>query len=1042
MKKIIVLKVMLVCGLATIGFADLKQGDALYKGEKWSEARKEYETLLPELKGQQKAEVLYKIGYTYEREGRRFDEAIETYKKAIAVEEADDIIKAKAHLRIGYLLRYLRKFQEAIDELSKIEKLKHVPAEILGEALLYKAWSYNSLNQEEKAIELFREIGDNQNIPAVNRATAILNIAGKFREQKKYEEAINEYQKIIDIKGPIRAQKEEASNYITECRNLLEGSKPFYIMPYVTRVDKNSAEIYWVSQLTDEKGKIIVKDREQKIEKVPQVIPIKSTECFLSYAKIENLKPDTKYQYEVIYEKTKAEGSFKTSSESGTKVIFCLITDTQLNMDTHKKMAQLISKEDPDFVLHTGDLTDKGSSWPRWKAELFDPGYDYFKKTAFYPVIGNHDGGHFFPILFGMKKGKNYYSVTYGNTQLIVIDSYWSGGPGSRGRQEQLEWLEQTLSQSNATWKIVGVHLPMISVKTGEKWFGEQDFLPILEKYGVDIVLAGHVAYYVRTVPVGSKGVKPIIHVINSGPGPAGVPPPSPFNAAGSGSKQFLVFRIDGQKLEMLCKDASGNTLDKMVIVKQDGTYQKEVMEKAVDIELFRKISNIYYELLTPENYNLVVNPVSIPQPGKKVVFSIDLNRLPRGGLKKESLPQGLKLIIEQTPGNLWKIRRQEFSLDKDKINFEATVPENFTMGTGIFKPNLEVSINLMLDGRMFEPFITKVIFNQELYQKMSQFGKTMLPLIWNFKLDPEEKGEKQQWYLDKGKNGWQTISILKNWEEQLGEDYDGWGWYKTSVLIPALKKNCRLWLEFGSIDESCWVYVNGKLAGKQIFDSKIDEDAWWKPRRFDITDMAYQKRKNLLVVKVQDTFGLGGIKSAVLYQEPGNLLAQGDFANETSRWKVVSGNEKYPVDEYSKKTDGSLEISFDKGMYVDERSIRIKKTKEEPVILTTEINGLKNGKYVFTLRWKQCFRENIKIRNKAISIYIAPENLEKLVYEEPKVFLLAVAYPSSGSDRWQENFLEFSVPVSLAGKKLCLNIFFYEPATYYIDEVSIKRFN
>ncbi|MCM8821836.1 MAG: tetratricopeptide repeat protein [Candidatus Omnitrophica bacterium] len=79
---------------AVICFADLKVADSFFKGEKWSDARRQYETLLPELKGQIKAEVLYKIGYTYEREGKKFDEAIETYRKEISVDGADDVIKS------------------------------------------------------------------------------------------------------------------------------------------------------------------------------------------------------------------------------------------------------------------------------------------------------------------------------------------------------------------------------------------------------------------------------------------------------------------------------------------------------------------------------------------------------------------------------------------------------------------------------------------------------------------------------------------------------------------------------------------------------------------------------------------------------------------------------------------------------------------------------------------------------------------------------------------------------------------------------------
>jgi len=171
----------------------------------------------------------------------------------------------------------------------------------------------------------------------------------------------------------------------------------------------------------------------------------------------------------------------------------------------------------------------------------------------------------------------------------------------------------------------------------------------------------------------------------------------------------------------MLCKDADGNILDRMVLKKQNGSYQKEVMDKAVDFELFKKVSNIYYELLGLGNYNLVVTTVSIPQPGKKLILSLDLNKLPRGSLKKELLPEGIKLVVGQVKGSPWKLEKQEIPLTGDKVQFEVIVPENFTMDQGIFKPDFEISINISLDGRLFEPFTTKVVFNPEIYQKISQ---------------------------------------------------------------------------------------------------------------------------------------------------------------------------------------------------------------------------------------------------------------------------------------------------------------------------------
>jgi hypothetical protein len=93
----------------------------------------------------------------------------------------------------------------------------------------------------------------------------------------------------------------------------------------------------------------------------------------------------------------------------------------------------------------------------------------------------------------------DYYTI-YGNMLLIALDSNsrsWSAG--------RLEWVESIIAQyaNQVTWVIATFHHPPYSVfrasNMGEKVPIIQQWLPELERLGVDMVLNGHCHVYSRT---------------------------------------------------------------------------------------------------------------------------------------------------------------------------------------------------------------------------------------------------------------------------------------------------------------------------------------------------------------------------------------------------------------------------------------------------------------------------------------------------------------------------------------------------------------
>lgn len=145
-------------------------------------------------------------------------------------------------------------------------------------------------------------------------------------------------------------------------------------------------------------------------------------------------------------------------------------------------------------------------------------------------------------------------------------------------------------------------------------------------------------------------------------------------------------------------------------------------------------------------------------------------------------------------------------------------------------------------------------------------------PLLWHFKLDPEDRGIKEEWYKDTDFSSWDGMMPTDSpWEKPVvhegqpapelrkkTEAYNGVAWYGCKVRIPGDWQHYRTLLHFGAVDESTEVWVNGKKAGSHPF---IKPDDWKTPFDIDITEQVdWTKEEQLITVQVTDNEGAGGI--------------------------------------------------------------------------------------------------------------------------------------------------------------------------------------
>jgi hypothetical protein len=138
------------------------------------------------------------------------------------------------------------------------------------------------------------------------------------------------------------------------------------------------------------------------------------------------------------------------------------------------------------------------------------------------------------------------------------------------------------------------------------------------------------------------------------------------------------------------------------------------------------------------------------------------------------------------------------------------------------------------------------------------------LPLDdWRFKTDPAEEGHLLKWYeaafADKD---WARIPIGKFWQDS-GYAYEGVGWYRTRFTLPAKPECHGVEIQFESVDESAWVWINGEYVGQH----DIGPQGWNVPFALDAAPCLQWGAENQLTVRVLNTKFAGGIWKPVTIQ-------------------------------------------------------------------------------------------------------------------------------------------------------------------------------
>ncbi len=261
---------------------------------------------------------------------------------------------------------------------------------------------------------------------------------------------------------------------------------------------------------------------------------------------VSGLAANTKYYYDLegSYKENGKDASFSlaqfkgkeqftfttAADDSVTAFEFLTIADIQgmiqgMYEDSFNAVKALLADErtkDFDFILNAGDMCDNGKNFNQWSYALDTYG-ELFGNTSMFFSAGNHEDGsnamaNYFNYTLpvdgdGERLQEDvtdgmFFSFNYANAHFIVLNTNDANNSGLG--EVQLEWLKNDLANSNAKWKFVLMHKSIFSGGShstdGEVVAMRKQLVPLFDKYGVNIVFAGHDHTYTSTYLIDSKG--------------------------------------------------------------------------------------------------------------------------------------------------------------------------------------------------------------------------------------------------------------------------------------------------------------------------------------------------------------------------------------------------------------------------------------------------------------------------------------------------------------------------------------------------------
>jgi hypothetical protein len=302
---------------------------------------------------------------------------------------------------------------------------------------------------------------------------------------------------------------------------------------------------------------------------------------------LEGLTPGTRYDYQVETEgRTSDPSHFRTPARDTDTFTFVAYGNTKFGIP-HRETGLVIERENPDFVLNTGNMVTDGRNYWEWEETYFKPLAGVIDHIPVWPVMGGSDrrgsrqAEEIYRRLFSLPGNELRYAFDYGSARFVCLDDYRMAR-----NPEDAAWCEQALKGSDAFWKFVLAHQPpFVSTARGGGSRNEK-YISVFQHAGVDVHISGRPRFYQRFQPLYLPGTDPrsaVAYVI-TGAATWGLddPAPHPAVAAAAKKRHYMVFEVDGTALAGRAVGLDGEILDSFTIERsKDGSYAESHVKNA-----------------------------------------------------------------------------------------------------------------------------------------------------------------------------------------------------------------------------------------------------------------------------------------------------------------------------------------------------------------------------------------------------------------------------------------------------------------------------
>jgi Purple acid Phosphatase, N-terminal domain/Calcineurin-like phosphoesterase len=324
--------------------------------------------------------------------------------------------------------------------------------------------------------------------------------------------------------------------------------------------------VSWHTLQPVQNPRVLLGQLDGKLEQTIQATPTSYNDAksgkivYAHHAKISGLAPDTSYLYSAVHDGAKPEfGTFLTSPRGraamtftsfgdqgtptlgkkfvppeGVKLTNTVFVNDNLGSPAAGDTTLGVERLQPLFHLFNGDLCyanlaeDRVRTW--W--DFWENNSRSARNRPWMPSAGNHEnelgngpiGYQAYQTYFSVPQAAGqtdvtrglWYAFTAGAVRVISIANddvcYQDGGNSYvRGysKGEQKIWLEKELAATrdnrDIDWIVVCMHQVAISsvdMFNGADLGIREEWVPLFDKYGVDLVVCGHEHHYERSHPV------------------------------------------------------------------------------------------------------------------------------------------------------------------------------------------------------------------------------------------------------------------------------------------------------------------------------------------------------------------------------------------------------------------------------------------------------------------------------------------------------------------------------------------------------------